>query len=57
MSTIPWLNVTVLVVAGVVALVARKWIAGATVLAMALGLALFIVTTERWYHSRRDREN
>lgn len=55
MNTIPWLNVTVLIIAAVVALIARKWIAGATVLAMALGLALFILLVDRWYRSRRNR--
>lgn len=54
MNTIPWLSVTSLIIAGVVALIARKWVAGGTVLVMALGLAMFIVAFDR-YRSRRNR--
>lgn len=48
------LNVAILVVGSIVAFIAGKWIVGASVLALAFALGLFVAFMERWDRARRS---
>ena len=52
-SIIAWLNVGFLVVAGVVGIIAGKWVLGTILLALASLLGVFVVVTERWWYRTR----
>lgn len=50
---ISWYHVVVMTGAGLIALIAQKWVAAAAILALALVAGLFTMFTERWDRSRR----